>query len=230
MTLPSSVEALLALASLGLPVAVWASVRRYLVGERAADRDWSTALVQGVTFSSVLLGFYALLGVLPWLSIGVNQKSGALEILDLPMFAMTSLALFVVVPLLASFVLLAKHCTWKQVSARGFTWVRYPGSRYGYSGTPTSWDFAVKKHSSAGAWVKVRKATGVWVGGWFATGSHASMYPEPPALFLHSQWAMDAEGNFIEDIPNTGIWIPINDGDLVIWISRDPSAKEGNGR
>ena len=227
MELPSGVETLLAFVALGLPVAVWATVRRYLLGERATDRDWSIALIQGVTFSAILAAIYASTGLLGLLTIEPTLDGKSIQFTDLRQFGMASLVLFIVMPLALSLLILARHCVLKRVPIRGMSWLRYPTSRYGFSGTPTSWDFSVKAHSEAGAWVKVRRESGIWIGGWFATGSHASMYPEPPAIYLHSQWSMDAEGNFIEEIPNTGLWVSIGDSDLVVWIS--PAIKPPKG-
>ncbi|NHF64165.1 DUF6338 family protein [Microcella pacifica] len=196
MDLPGGVETLLAFVALGLPIAVFATVRRYLLGETATDRDWSIALVQGVSFAAILAGFYVSVGLLDLFAVESTSDGSSVQFSDPRQFATASLGLFVIVPALVSFMIFAKHCTWKRFERRRFSWLRYPASKYGYSSEPTSWDFAVKSHSESGAWLKVRRESGAWVGGWFATGSFASMYPEPPAVYLHSQWALDGEGNF----------------------------------
>lgn len=202
-----------------LPVAINQAIRRRLVGENYGDREWATTFAQGFVLSAVLLLVYAGAGLvdLRWFFIDAESSPRFVSVTqDTAWFVLVG---FVVVPALVSLLIHWRHIAWSAPEPTGwFKWKVVPRSRYGYSNTPTAWDFAVRQHSETGAWLRVLKPEGLWVGGWWGGASFASTYPEPRSVFIHSQWELDDEGNLVREIPNTGVWLMIDDEkDLVFW-------------
>jgi hypothetical protein len=107
---------------------------------------------------------------------------------------------------------------WRRLRSAGLgRWVPVARRGTGYRGTPTAWDHAAP--SRGGRFVRIRIGPGRWVGGWFGNDSYVSTYPEPPDIFLESQWAVDTEGQIGERVAKTaGVWLRLRDGDIVEWV------------
>lgn len=100
-----------------------------------------------------------------------------------------------------------------------FKWARSLRSRHGYSSVPSAWNHATEQNHAA--WVKVKRSNGDWVGGWFTKGSFVTTYPEPRSIYIAQQFKMNAQGMIEGDepIPGTGVFLMINDDDIVFWDS-----------
>jgi hypothetical protein len=54
-----------------------------------------------------------------------------------------------------------------------------------YEPVPTGWDALFKDLGSC--YVRMRLKSGLWVGGWWGGGSHASSYPQEADMYLERQ-------------------------------------------
>lgn len=226
--LPEGSFAIATLIVVALPGFISAGIRRWARGEFAEDRVLGLSIARGTTFAVVLTGLYLLIGgdgVFESLQAG--KGTDTIVISDPRRLAVTVLVLYVVVPAVVAMIVNRTHIEWKVPAklegATNFRWVRLPSSKHGYKSTPSAWDHAtIHNHH---AWVKVQRSDGQWIGGWYTKGSFATTYPEPRSLYIARQYEMDDNGDFGDEIPNTGIFIMVGDGDLVFW-TRPPISEE----
>ena len=209
---------------IALPGLVYAAVRRWARGEEPADRNFGLSVARGAVFAAGLTGTYLLIfGEALGRGIAAGTDADTFVVGDARTLALTVLGLYLAVPAAISVALNHRHLEWSPV--RDVRWLRFPRSKNGYSDTPTAWDHAARRNSSS--WVKIRKADGTWVGGWFTNGSFASMYPEPKSIYIDQQYEMSADGNVGSEIPGAGVLVTVTDGDIVIWTSQSKRSKAG---
>jgi hypothetical protein len=203
---------------IALPGLVYAAVRRWARGEAPEDRNFGLSVARGADFAAGLTGIYMLIfGDALGLGVAAGTDADTLVIRNPRALALTVVGLYLAVPGAIALALNHKYLEWLPV--RSANWLRYPQSKNGYSDTPTAWDHAARRNSSS--WVKIRKADGGWIGGWFTKGSFASTYPEQKAIYIDQQYQMSAGGNFGTAIPGAGVLVTVSDGDIVIW--EDPT-------
>ena len=74
---------------------------------------------------------------------------------------------------------------------------------------PTVWDWAFTRRNLTARFLLLEFEDGSHVGGVFAAGSYALTSPETQGLFLSSEWQLDDNADFVEQIPaSEGILIP----------------------
>ncbi|HEX6349154.1 MAG TPA: DUF6338 family protein [Candidatus Dormibacteraeota bacterium] len=69
---------------------------------------------------------------------------------------------------------------------------------------PSIWDWAVPGGRLNGRFVVIEFQDGRFVGGTFSLGSFALTSPQKQGIFLNEEWVIDADGNFIGPVPNSG--------------------------
>ena len=225
MGLPEGSFAVAAFIVLALPGLIYAAIRRGLNGSRPEDRDVAQSIVRSAVFAIVLTCVYALLfaGMLVG-GLAPGSETDTVIITDLRAVALTVLVFYALVPAVLAALLHLHHITWVQPGA--VKWLRIPRSKHGYTSTPNAWEHAVRRNPHS--WVKIRRASGQWIGGWYSGGSFATSFPEPESIYIHEQYEMTAGGNFGKPIPNTGVHVAIGEGDIVIWVRTSLPTEESD--
>lgn len=223
MGIPEGSFAVAALIVFAFPGFVYGAVRRWARGERAGDRDTALSIARGAIFSVVLTSVYLVLaGGALFSGLTAGPKEETLALADARAVGGVVLVLYILVPLVIALLLHRKDIHWRETDADGRRRLRWPRSVHGYEGTPTAWDHAVLRNVHS--LVKIRRADGIWVGGWYSGGSFASTYPEPPSLYLDRQFAMTEDGNFTGEVTGTGVYLRIADDDVVMWTRKYSAA------
>jgi len=239
MGVPEGSLAIAAFIVLALPGFILAAVGRWARGESTADRDVGLTFARGTVFAVGLTALY-LVVFGAWLYDGLKPGAGAdaVVIANPRLVGLAVLIFYVVIPAALSVLI-----NWKNVSAdwpawvrgangevrRGFGWVRLLRSRHGYSSMPSAWNHAAEQNHDA--WVKVKRSNGDWVGGWFSKGSFVTTYPEPNSIYIAHQFQMNDQGMIVGDdpIPGAGVFLMINDDDMVFWDSPKRAQAEKDG-
>ena len=232
MGIPEGSFAIAAFVIIALPGFIYAAVCRWFRGESAADRDVPLTIARGAIFAVAMTAAYlATFGNDLFASIRPGSQADSLTITHPGDLGRAVLLLYVVVPVLVSFILNLRHVGWYYPKLligkdgepfKAFRWLRLPRSRHGYSSIPSAWDHAASQNHNA--WVKVKRANGDWVGGWYTKGSFITTYPEPRSIYIAHQHTMKADGSIDAPIPQTGVFLSIGDDDIVIW--ENPTREE----
>lgn len=216
MSIPATTTQLIALLVFVLPGIVYAAVRGSLRGLGTHDRSVGTRVLHAIVVGAVLNAVYLLaLGNWP------VPLSGTVEdVVRTPRtLALLVLLLGVVVPATVAYFLHGA-ALWrrpKRTMPKLLRWLRIPQLRRNFEPTPTAWDKYAPNRG--GCWMRVRIADGQWVGGWFASNSFVSTYPEPRDVFIEEQHHVDEFGEIGEIVPNSaGVWLALKEGDIVEWI------------
>lgn len=196
MTL-DSIPALIIALLFVLPGVVYQITRTRLQGPRADEQDNTSRLMRALTASTVLIGIYAVAAGPALLELAqgtgtdtyAGLRSNAREI------ALLGLALLVAIP--AGLALIED---W---------WTRRKNPNQArYDPTPTAWQWATKQAFAAPGYVRVLTEDGTWVGGYFADRSHATGFPEPPALFIERGHVVQPDGTIGPAKPGSrGVWV-----------------------
>jgi len=148
MDVPTTGFAVVAVIVLAVPGFVYAGVRRWAVGERAADRDVGLSIARGIVFAAALASVYAIAaGPLITGSVSISS-SGAVSIVNVRLSGLLVLGLFVIVPLAISAFAHRDAIEW-HASNPGRPWLRLPRSKAGVSTTPSAWDFATIRNQAS---------------------------------------------------------------------------------
>lgn len=225
MTVPNGSFAVAALIILALPGLVNAGIRRWARGEDASDRNLGLSFARGLVFAVALTsGYFSVAGPYVFAGVSTGQKADTLTVVDPRQVGLTVIVFYLLLPAALSLILNLKHIAW--ISIERAPWIRYPRSRAGYTETPSAWEFAALRLDSC--WVRIRRADGKWIGGWFTKGSFANSYPEEQAIYIGEQWVVDSDGNFVAPVPSTGVYVKMVDTDVVQWTRGDvPPPIEG---
>jgi hypothetical protein len=225
MGVPDGSYAIAAFIVIALPGFIYAGIRRRLRGEYSEDRDVSRTIARGATFAVALTAIY-LLAFGDWIFEGLasGNDSNPVIIADAQRIGLTVLVLYIAIPAVLSVLLQIRHIAWRAPTWPKHTprwlrswmaWVRYPSSKRGYDATPTAWDHSITRNHSS--WVKVKRGNGEWVGGWYTKGSFATTYPEARSIYIDRPYTMTDDGAFGEATQDSGVFLMINDDDLVFW-------------
>lgn len=209
MSLPVTGFGILSLVILAVPGLVYSTVRRWSWGETFTDRSVGLAIARGTTLAVVLNSLYLILFGQIISDILTFNEAELISVHDPQGLGIWILILYILVPLLLSLILNWAHLRW----VKSFPYI---GSKHGLVRSPTPWDDLVRYRSDA--WIKIRRANGDWIGGWYSGGSVASSYPESPSIFIGHQYEIDGDGAFGDPIPGSGVYLTIADDDIVIWI------------
>lgn len=210
MTVPTTSFAVAAFIVLALPGLVFAAVRRWLRGELHEDRNFGIAIARGVILSATLTSAYwAIFGT----AIGqvFTTDSDRVSVRDWRLAGLVVLTLYIVAPAVLAAVFCSRDIAWRLAGH----WFPIPYPRRGHASVPTAWDFAAGLNHDT--YVRIRKASGDWVGGWYTRKSYVTTYPESPSIYIHEQYEMQADGTFGESL-NSGVWVSIGEGDIVSWM------------
>ncbi|WP_394255349.1 DUF6338 family protein [Pseudoclavibacter helvolus] len=227
MGIPEGSLAIAAFIVLALPGFIYAGVGRWARGESASDRDVGLTIARGAVFAVALTGVY-LLVFGGWLydGLGPGAATDALSIKNPRFLGLAVLGFYVAVPTFVSLILHRRRLKWTSprwaidgegTVKRGLTWMLLPRSKHGYNSVPSAWNHATEQNHHA--WVRIRRRNGEWVGGWFTEGSFVTTYPEPRSIYIAHQYCMTDDGNFQGEnpIPGAGVFLMINDDDIVFW-------------
>ncbi|MEI2269476.1 DUF6338 family protein [Microbacterium sp. No. 7] len=234
MGIPASSFAVAAFVVIALPGFIYAAVSRRFRGEAATDRDVALTVARGAVFAVTMTAFYlAFLGAGLLGSLSAADTPDSFVVNNPKYLGGVVLILYVAVPAIVSLLLNWRHVEWsnpawtlREDGSRKAVlgWVRYPRSRHGYSSMPSAWDHAASENH--GAWVRVRRSNGEWVGGWYTAGSFATTYPEPRSIYIARQYVLKDDGTIVKPEPNTGVFLSIGDDDMVFWTN--PKRNEGD--
>ncbi|GAB3393365.1 DUF6338 family protein [Humibacter soli] len=216
MSIPTTGFAVLAIIVLTVPALAYASVRRWAGGERSGDRDVGLSFARGIVFAVALSAFYAFLFGSVVSGLISISPTGEVAIKAPQLVGLAVLVLYVIVPLAISIAVHHSDIEWVGVS-RGPSWIRLPRSKTGRSDIPTAWDFAASTRQNN--WIRVTRADGSRLAGWYTGGSFMTSYPEPRSIYLDQQFEIDAAGTIGGPLPGQGFWITIQDSDIVEWIA-----------
>ncbi|SDO31626.1 hypothetical protein SAMN05216368_1154 [Cryobacterium flavum] len=216
MEIPGSSFAVAALIVLAFPGIMFAGIRRCLRGEMPEDRNIGLALARGVVLSVVLTACYLVIFG-SWEGFGVRSEgsSQSVEITDARSVGLVVLILYVLAPLVIAVVFHHRYIRWVAPKTPVWAWLKFPQSSHGYTMTPAAWDFAASANSQA--FVRIHRANGDWIGGWYTRGSYTTTYPEPTSIYISNQFRMNDDGTFGDLLPNTGVWVAISETDVVSW-------------
>jgi hypothetical protein len=218
--LPGTTVGLAVFLILLLPGIVYATVRSSISGLTYFDADRGRQVLRAAAVGALLDGVYLVMFG-GWLvdrfgsSEGVpdHPRSAAAILLVLGIAIPTILALIVQ-------VLSRRHREGRSPKIVNRSIERI-GS--GYQATPTAWD----RHAPGlgGHFVRVRRAEGKWIAGWYDSRSYISTYPVPRDIYMQAQWHCDAKGKIGHRVEGTaGVWLSVRDDDIVEWI--EPSREE----
>lgn len=85
-----------------------------------------------------------------------------------------------------------------------------------YDPTPTAWQWAAKRAFNQPGFVRVLTEKGIWVGGYYASKSHASGFPRPPELFIQRGYYMGEDGDFLAaKEASHGVWVRCDNATVV---------------
>ncbi|MFJ9151765.1 DUF6338 family protein [Streptomyces sp. NPDC102270] len=214
MTIPTTAYAVSVFLVLVLPGIVYGVVRATVSGTRPHDRGWTPRVLQAILVSILLNTLYLLvLGktAVIWVTGGTDTLRAHPRLA-----ALAVLCLGLLVPALLAYL---RHGEprWREVRVIGRFPVRVPARGTTNSPVPTAWDQVASRLE--GRWVRIRLSDGRWVGGWFATKSFVSTYPEPRDIFIEDQHHIAPDGTIGDPVNATaGVWVSLKDGDIVEWL------------
>lgn len=229
MDAPTASFAIASLVVLAVPGFIHAAIRRWAAGEQPGDRDAKALFARGLVFTVTLSAVYFLI-LGPWMTAGYTITADKVFVSQPRLVALLVVVLYIVIPAIISIYIVRRDLVWEAPKSTHLrtvaAWMKLPSQRYHYTSVPTSWDAAWRAHEN-GSWVKVRRSDGLWVGGWFTGGSHATTYPEPESIYIDQRWEMNDDGTFGDAVDDSGLWVKIDPKDLVIWVRGTTTETEG---
>ncbi len=211
MVIPSTVYQLFSILLLVVPGLVYAAVRRRLKGPVPEDRDFSVRLIRAIAVSAVLdlVYLWADGPRIVTLATAKAQSAGAPRGFAAHPREAGWLGLVLLVAVPGGLGLLAHVRLHKRPWPLGLAQVNHP--------TPSAWDRAAPRRG--GCFVRVRATDGRWVGGWLDTDAFVSTYPEPRDIFIDTEWAMSADGEFLHRVVGSrGVYVPLATTERVAWV------------
>lgn len=199
-----------------LPGLIYAVVRRRLRGYQHDDLSLDARIAQALVVSVILGAMYATLAW-RWFNSLVSIDGSEVRVLNPPLIGASILTAFVAVPAVLAFILNAPlKVTWRRKGGNGPLFKIHRTIRS--SEVPTAWDHAATRPDHR--MIRVKRADGSWVGGFFGPDSFVSTYPQPRDMYLSTQYNMSAEGEFLGPAPESeGIWLRIRDEDVVEFVT-----------
>jgi hypothetical protein len=213
MEIPSSFSQVLVFVLLVVPGIAYIAARDLVLGTRASSISVPARILEAL-FISVIFDV-AYLVILGGFFPGVSAHNFRWVADNLQWAALIALGVFLVIPALIAFVGFGKPTV---VPSRRWPRLKRPSFSTNFVNIPTAWDRVASRFETA-QFVRVRLEDGKWIGGWFATDSFVSTYPEPRDMFIESEWVMSRSGAFIRPVPDrTGVWLAITESRIVEWI------------
>lgn len=200
----STIQQVVLLVLFVLPGISYQFVRERMRGPVPGERDLSERVVRALTASIALDAIYLIVAGpqivhlirpagRPWFATAAAQPRQV---------AAVSLALFIVIPAVAAWVV-------------GLIERRRHPSRF--DPVPTAWDSAFRGRPTG--FVRARLKTGMWVGGWYGRRSRASAYPNPADLYLESAYEMGSDGSFGARVQATGgLYVSMDDVEVLEFV------------
>lgn len=188
-----------------LPGVVYQTTRTRLQGPHAEEQENTGRLMRALTASTVLIGIYtvAIGPALLDLTQGTGDDSYAALRANARSVALLGLALLIAVPVVVALI--------EDWNVR-----RKEKGQARYDPTPTAWQWAVKRAFNQPGFVRVLTEEGIWVGGYYASKSHASGFPRPPELFIQHGYYMGDDGEFLAPKQaSRGAWVRCDNATVV---------------
>lgn len=202
--MPSTIEALAAVAAALLPGAVFTYAFEHTVGSWGVT--FQDRLYRFLAWSAAIHVTLAPLTYVLWRAYRDRLIGGGPELLVLWAAAI----LYLAAPILAGRKL-------GSAFRDGSAWARMIVG----SPAPSAWD-DLWSRKGLNAWVRVRLKNGRWVAGAYSKGSYAAGHPNPPDLYLAHAVQVDADtGRWVTDDDGqpasrgSGLLIRWNDADLI---------------
>lgn len=230
MSIPTTALGIFALISLLIPGIVFAAVRTALQGFTAHDRSISSRVVQAVMISVLFDSLYL---VLFGSMLGpIFAKGSAALLVEPQTVGICILALGILIPGLVAYLIYGQspwHIVIREwVSGKLPKWVRLLSPQSNYKSVPTAWDWAAP--TKTWTWIRVLNAHGKWTGGRYTDEAFFSVYPEPRDIFIPEQWDMKADGSFVRmTAQSAGVWLSLEDAQVVEWLYDSPEAGSNQG-
>jgi hypothetical protein len=213
MTIPTDSSEFGLFALILLPGLVYQTVRSWVSGERLGLGDVALRTLQAVVVGSLLSTVYFLIASNPLSSIVAEPES------SLPATAAWMLLGAFVIPAILA---LALHGRKTIRISRRKPWIRLSTP---FRSTPTAWDHAAPRRG--GVWVRIRLASGDWVGGWMGHDAYVSTFPMKRDIYISNQCHMGKDGTFERLVGHgLGLWVEVPEGAIVEWIA-DGSGEVG---
>ncbi|KGJ76953.1 hypothetical protein GY21_08500 [Cryobacterium roopkundense] len=232
MNVPESLPQVLIFIAMLVPGISFVTVRTWFVGWRSPDYGAGSRILESLYVSAIFVIIYVGLGLAIF-----GLASELTGMVDLGSFenwvtngwrntpawwiGLVSVVLLVGVPGgVAALMSWSRIAT--EVDADGN--VTYKRRRVNRNQTvPRAWDMAAYGADTP-RFVRVKTATGIYVGGWYDIEGYISTYPYERDMFIAHQWRMGKRGQFLEPIEDSlGVWVPINDDCHVEWIAAPPT-------
>lgn len=153
--------------------------------------------MRALTVSTVLIGIYTVVAGPALLSLtdGTDTDTYAGIRANSRSVALLGLVLFVAIP--------AGLALFERWRVR-----RKERNQARYDPTPTAWQWAAKRTFNRRGFVRVLTDKDIWVGGYYAQNSHATGFPQPPALFIERGYYMSDDGAFLTPkAASRGVWV-----------------------
>jgi len=109
---------------------------------------------------------------------------------------------------------------------RELTWIEAKGQWFddnviGRFAQVTPWDRVVNQKKNT--WVRIRKADGTFILGYFDRYGYVSTYPDSPSIWLSKQAMVNKKGKYSGDVDEAeGLWYALAPGDHVEFIGPQP--------
>lgn len=104
------------------------------------------------------------------------------------------------------------------LSRRMRAWMPHP--------TASSWDYVFGLRREA--WIRVRRADGSMVGGFFGPESFASSFAEKRDVYIEQAWALGPTGEFTRAVDDSaGVMLELVDGDVIEFYNANRGANHG---
>lgn len=220
-----------------VPGISFVTVRTWFVGWRSPDYGAGSRILEALYVSAIFAIVYVGLGLAIF---GLASELTGMATLgsfenwvtdgwrDTPAWwiGLVAVLLLVVVP---GGIAAIANGTRKAIEVDGDGLVTYKRRRVNRNlAVPRAWDL-----SAYGAeeprFVRVKTATGVYIGGWYDVEGYISTYPYERDIFIAHQWRMSKRGAFLAPVTNSlGVWVPINDDCHIEWIAAPVDSKQSN--
>lgn len=204
MSVPSDLPGLVIFVLVVFPGLVFQGVRTAVGGERLGAGQVALRTVEAIVVGVSLWLCYGLL-------LGPELQGVAQDPVRSPrLVSLLGLAGLVIIP--AALGTAREHRHLSLSRRRPFV-----TRASGFTSVPTAWDAAAPYRTG---WVRIRLATGDWVGGWIGSAGYVSTYPEARDVFIDHQWRLTKDGAFESVVENgDGIWVGVPTGSIVEWIA-----------
>lgn len=102
--------------------------------------------------------------------------------------------------------------------------LRFPSNWTRYDPRPAAWDVAFQQAKTG--FVRVRMQDGTWFAGFYGEQSWSSSFPDPPSLFLETEYAVGEDGTIGDPIMGTAGSVVVCTGAVLVELLEAPTPEE----